>query len=101
MKKILLLSAIIITAFTACTKLNDTGHHDRLTNLLLGKDTLNMYVGQVRYLPVTTTPVTYNTDSLVFKSSDTSVLTFSTKGILTAKKVGTSTISVSNLTNTI
>jgi len=73
---------------------------DRLKSITLS-DTLNMYVGQTRTLPITLTPSDYHLDSLKFKSSDTTITTISTSAIVKAKKIGTSTISVSNLTNTI
>jgi len=60
-----------------------------------------MYVGETRQVPLTINPSDYHLDSLKWKSSDTTVLSFSNTGLLTAKKVGSSTISVSNLTNTI
>jgi len=103
MKKLLLLVAIVSIAFVACSKLNNgpAPHRDRLIGFILGTDTLDMYVGQVRYVPITINPSDYHKDSLKWKSSDTSVILIDTAGKLTAKKVGVTTISVSNLTNTI
>jgi len=102
MKKLILLLVIAATAFISCTKLSDpTTPHDRLKGILLGKDTLDMYVNQTRLLPLTFSPSNYNRDSIIWKSSDTSILSISDIGLITAKKVGASTISVSNLTNTV
>lgn len=102
MKRLILIALIITAAFSACKKLDGPGgSHDRLKGILLGKDTLEMYVGQVRFLPITTNPAGYDTDSLNFKSSDSTVLTISKVGTLTAKKIGASIVSVSNLENTI
>lgn len=108
MKRITFLSAIIFAVFASvaivsCSKLDNpsTGHHDRLQAILLGKDTLEMYVGETRQVPIVLSPSNYDEDSLKWTSSDTSVLTISTVGIISAKKVGASTVSVSNLTNTI
>jgi len=101
MKKLILLAVIISTAFVACNKLNGpTPHRDRLAKLLL-KDTLQLYVGETRNVPLTISPSDYNQDSLKYLSSDTTVITISKIGLLTAKKVGLSTITISNLTSTI
>lgn len=101
MKKLILLALIVSTAFVACNKLNSpTPHRDRLAKLLL-QDTLQLYVGETRNVPLTISPSDYNQDSLKYLSSDTSVITISKIGLLTAKKVGLSTITISNLTNTI
>jgi hypothetical protein len=101
MKRFLLLSIVIITAFTACSKINGgpNPHRDRLTKLLL-KDTLQMYVGETRNVPLTISPSDYNLDSLKFTSSDTTIISISNTGVLSAKKVGLSTITISNLTST-
>lgn len=103
MKKILYLLVIASAlAVTACNKINGPDpHRDRLTSLLLGKDTLNMYVGEVRQVPITTNPSDYHTDSLRWKSSDTSVLSISGYGLITAKKIGSSTVSVTNISGTV
>ncbi len=102
MKKILLFLALIITVTLSCKKIDGPpAHHDRLKSILFGKDTLSMYVGETRQVPIMINPSDYHLDSLKWKSSDTTVLAFSSTGLLTAKKTGTSTISVSNLTNTI
>lgn len=108
MKRLILLSALIlvaltsIVAFTSCNKIYDpVTHRDRLQSILLSTDTLNMYVGETRQLPLSTTPSDYNLDSLKWKSSDSTVLSISSTGLLTAKKVGLATVTISNLTNTI
>lgn len=103
MKKILLVLFVLIIAFVSCKKSNDPEHpnKDRLISILLGKDTLNMYVGETRQVPLTINPSDYHLDSLKWKSSDTTVLSFSPTGLLKAIKIGSSTITVSNLTNTI
>jgi len=108
MKKLILSLGLVvmvfatIAAFTSCQKIYDpVTHRDRLQSILLSTDTLNMYVGETRQLPISTTPSDYNLDSLNLKSSDTTVLSISTTGLLKAKKVGLATITISNLTNTI
>jgi len=101
MKKLLFLALIISTAFIACNKLNSPApHRDRLIKLLL-KDTLQLYVGETRNVPLTISPSDYDLDSIKYLSSDTTVITISKIGVLTAKKVGLSTITISNLTSTI
>jgi hypothetical protein len=102
MKKILFLLIIAAAAIVSCSKLNDpTTKHDRLKAILLGKDTLQMYVGENRQLPLTLSPSDYNTDSLKWSSSDSTVLKISNIGLLSALKTGTAKITVSNLENTI
>jgi hypothetical protein len=102
MRKYILLITIIITAFVACNKINTPPalHNDRLAKLLL-KDTLQLYVGESRNVPLTISPSNYNLDSLKYLSSDTTVITISKVGVLAAKKVGLSIITISNLTSTI
>ena len=58
MKKLILLLVIVTTALWSCNKKNNTqpAHIDRLQSILLGKDTLQLYVGQNKQLPVTITP---------------------------------------------
>ena len=101
MKKLILLFAVAV-AFVSCQKLNGPqASKDRLKAILLGKDTLDLYVGEIRQVPITISPSNYNTDSIKWKSSDSTVISISTSGLLTAKKVGSSTITISNLTSTI
>jgi len=102
MKKLLLLLAIATAAFVSCTKnLGPGAPKDRLKDILLGKDTLQLYVGETRQVPVTISPSNYGADSIKWKSSDTTIISITKTGFLTARKVGSSTITVSNLTNTI
>lgn len=103
MKKILYLLVIASAlAVTACNKINGPDpHRDRLTSLLLSGDTLQMYIGETRQLPLSINPSDYHIDSLRWKSSDTTILSISSTGLLTAKKMGQSTVSVTNLTGTV
>jgi len=103
MRKIFFLIIIAIIIIASCTKSSQQRvgpSADRLQSILLS-DTLNMYTGQTRQLPITLMPVNYHLDSIKWQSSDTSVITISNSGLLTAKKAGTATISVSNLSNTV
>lgn len=98
MRKLVFLSVIAISLFSACKKINDPSR-DPLVSITL-QDTLQMYVGQSRLIPFTTNPAWINKDSLHYYSSDTSVIAFLTAGTATAKKVGTAKISISNFSNT-
>lgn len=102
MKKLILLFAIVTLAFVACKKSGIKAlPHDRLQSLILGKDTLQLYVGQSKQLPLTINPSNYHTDSIKWESSDSTIVSISNAGMLSAKKIGSSIITVSNLTNTI
>jgi len=102
MKKLLLIAFLFITAFYSCTKsITNPTHKDRLQSILLGKDTLQLYVGESKQLPVTITPSNYGADSIKWKSSDSTIISISNTGLLSAKKYGSSIITVSNLTATI
>ncbi|WP_179412076.1 LamG domain-containing protein [Mucilaginibacter sp. E4BP6] len=102
MKKLILLLSIIIVAFLSCKKSSISAiPHDRLQSLILGKDTLQLYVGESKQLPLTINPSNYHTDSIKWKSSDSTIISISNTGLLSAKKIGSSIITVSNLTNTI
>lgn len=101
MKKLLYL-LVAITAFASCSKIDGPDpKHDRLMGLVLSGDTLQMYIGETRQLPLAVNPSDYHLDSIRWKSSDTTVLSISSSGLLTAKKMGLSTISVTNLTGSI
>lgn len=97
----LLFLAFAVITVVGCKKLSDPIPVDRLASILLGKDTLNMYVGEKRSVPVTISPSNYSLDSIRWRSLDTNILSISKVGLITGKKPGTTTVSVSNLTNTI
>jgi len=102
MKKLLLLLAIATAAIVSCKKISGPGApKDRLKAILLGQDTLQLYVGETRQVPITLSPSNYGVDSIKWKSSDTTIISITKAGLLSAKKVGSSIVSVSNLTNTI
>ncbi|PJJ83768.1 LamG-like jellyroll fold domain-containing protein [Mucilaginibacter auburnensis] len=94
---------IFAVAFIAGCKKSETDvlPIDRLKSILIGKDTLSIYVGEKRNVPLTISPSNYSLDSIRWNSSDTNVLSISKVGLLTGKKPGVTTVSVSNLTNTI
>ncbi|WP_461450609.1 LamG-like jellyroll fold domain-containing protein [Mucilaginibacter sp.] len=102
MKKLLLIAFLFVVAFYSCTKsFTNPTHKDRLQSIILGKDTLQLYVGQNKQLPVTITPSNYGADSIKWKSSDSTIISISNTGFLSAKKVGSAIVTVSNLTGTI
>lgn len=102
MKKLLYLLIIgAIFAVTSCSKLDGPKHKDRLMALVLSGDTLQMYIGETRQLPLTTNPSDYHIDSLKWSSSDTTILSISSTGLLKAKKMGLSNVSVTNLSGSI
>lgn len=101
MKKLILLFSIVAFAFISCKKSGISEiSRDRLQSLILGKDTLQLYVGESKQLPLTINPSNYHTDSIKWKSSDSTIISISNAGLLSAKKIGSSIITVSNLTNT-
>lgn len=101
MKKILFFLVVILgVAFYSCTKVNGPVP-DPLKGILLGKDTLIMHVGDVEQVNFTLNPSNYDKNSLVWKSSDTTIISVTQAGTLTAKKEGSAIITVSNSTNTI
>ena len=65
-----------------------------VTGVTLNKSSLNLKVGRTSTLVATVTPENAPDKSVVWKSSNTSVATVSSSGKITAKKVGTATISV-------
>lgn len=93
---------LVIVLIAGCKKNNSPILPiDRLKSILLGKDTLNLYVGEERYVPLTISPSGYSSDSIRWKSLDTTILSISKVGLITGKKPGTTIVSVSNLTNSI
>jgi hypothetical protein len=94
MKKTLLVLCAVITVFTACQK-TAPPPADPLKGILF-TDTLRMYQDDVVQLHYTTTPPNYDQSLLVWTSSDTSVLTVSGVGKVTAKNEGTSTVTLTN-----
>jgi hypothetical protein len=95
-----LLMPLFAVLYSSCTKLNNGGPApDPLQGLLL-TDTLTMYTGNVVKLHVTVTPSSYDTTKLVWKSSDTSVISVTNSGVIKAKNEGTSQISLSNVAQT-
>jgi|GEM_PF-740608 len=100
MKKLFYLLALATVSLTACKK-DLGGSNERLQAILLGKDTLKMWVGEVRQINFRTNPSDFDTTSFVWNSSDPSVISVTNLGKITALKTGTSKVSVSNQANTL
>ncbi|GAC1307734.1 MAG: hypothetical protein NVSMB24_20120 [Mucilaginibacter sp.] len=100
MKKLFFVIAIGVTLLNSCSK-NITPTPETLKGILLGKDTLTMYVGDTRQLPYTLTPSDISTKTLIFKSSDSTIISISNSGLLTARKTGLSVVSVTNQDKTV
>ena len=97
----LLFLTLTATVFLGCNKPQALLPVDRLSSILLGKDTLSLYVGEKRTVPVTISPSNYSLDSIRWKSLDTNILSISKVGLVTGKKPGVTTVSVSNLKSTL
>jgi hypothetical protein len=100
MKKLLFVITIGVAVLNSCSKkIGPTP--ETLKGILLGKDTLTMYVGDTRQLPYTLTPSDISTKTLIFKSSDSTIISISNSGLLTARKTGFSVVSVTNQDKTV
>jgi hypothetical protein len=100
MKKHILPLLVLVTVFAACVKDKGATPADTLKSILLGKDTLSMYEGDVVQLNYAVDPSNYDPSKLVWKSSDTSIIAISS-GSVKAKKAGLSKITVYNTVNTV
>ncbi|SDP95020.1 Ig-like domain (group 2) [Mucilaginibacter sp. OK268] len=91
----------VITATNQLKTISATCHisviatTDPLTGILF-TDTLSMEAGDVVQLHYTTTPPNYDPSLLVWKSSDTTVVSVSSTGTVTAKTEGVSTVTLTN-----
>jgi hypothetical protein len=93
---LLIASAAII--YSSCSKKNNP-KPDALQGISL-RDTLTMYLGDAVQLDINTNPASYDTTKFTWKSADTSIVSISATGKLTAKKEGVSKITLSNAANT-
>jgi uncharacterized protein YjdB len=73
----------------------------KLKGIALSKDTIQINAGDVKTVNVTLTPLTSDKSTLVWKSSDTTILSVSNGGIITAKKPGGVIVSVRNQNGTL
>lgn len=72
-----------------------------LKNITLAKDTIKMNAGDVKTIAFTLAPTNYDKTALVWKSSDTTLLSVNKSGVITAKKEGDVIVSVNNQDSTI
>ena len=93
-----ILIASVIIIYASCSKKNNS-QPDPLQGIAL-RDTLTMYVGDATQLDINTNPPSYDTTKFTWQSSDTTVVSVTAAGKLTAKKEGTSKITLSNAAKT-
>ncbi|MBS1501762.1 MAG: Ig-like domain-containing protein, partial [Bacteroidetes bacterium] len=101
MKKILPFLVVIVSIAAYSCKKAEGPAPDALKKILLGKDTLLMHVGDVEQVNFTLNPSNYSTNSLVWKSSDSTIIAVTQTGTLTAEKEGSAIITVSNKASTV
>ena len=93
MKKSILIIICAIAIFSGCVKTLTVSPNGAIS---LSADTLRMTTGQSQLL----TSKNYVASNLTLQSSDTTVVSISSTGLITAKKTGQATITASNKTNT-
>jgi len=93
-----LIASVAIIYTSSCSKKNSP-QPDPLQGISL-RDTLTMYLGDATQLGIKTNPPSYDTTKFIWQSSDTTVVSVTKTGKLTAKKEGTSTIKLSNASST-
>ena len=98
MKKLVFFLAIVSIAVTSCLK---SGISTEELKAITVKDTVSMQVGDVYQVPYTLTPADYNTGAIVWIPADTTVVSVTQTGKLTAKKTGTTKLSVTNILKTV
>lgn len=102
MKKLVLIFIAVIMAFASCKKTPDvTPEVGVLKAITLSKDTLKMNVADTKTIVFTLTPSTYDKTTLVWHSSDSTIISVNNSGVITAKKEGEAIVSVSNLGATV
>ncbi|MBV8389606.1 MAG: Ig-like domain-containing protein [Mucilaginibacter sp.] len=96
-KNILLLFVCLLGAawFVSCKK-KDEPKPIVLQSISLSKDTLTMRVGDATHITFTITPDAYGKKSLVWSSSDPTIVAVTDSGTFTAKKVGHAIITLGN-----
>jgi len=100
MKKYLPVLVLFAILYSSCGKLKDDPKPDDSLKGILFTDTLSLYTGNIKQLNYTLTPANYDPSLLVWKSSDTTVVSVTNTGKLSAKEVGKSTITLTNKANT-
>lgn len=78
----------------ANTEMRKMASSPAVTSVKLNKKTAKAYVGNTIQLKATQSPANATAEALTWKSSNTKVATVSKKGLVTAKGIGTATITV-------
>ena len=94
MKKILLIAILVIGVLNSCIK-STTVNPNRSISLTI--DTAKLTVGTSLQL----TSKNYSSNNLLWSSADTSIVYVSASGLLTAKKIGQTLITVSNTSHSV
>ena len=94
MKKIgvLLLTLLVVAIFGSCSKDDDVS----VTGISLSPKTLTLLKGESQKLNVTITPQNATDTTVTWKTSDPSIATVSTSGVVTAVGAGSATITVTS-----
>jgi hypothetical protein len=96
----LLVALVAVIFIAACSKKHDPAPIE-LKAISLGRDTLTLVTGQTFQFDLKVTPTDYDESLIRMTSSDTTVLTTTNSGKLTAKKAGISIIKATNDKQTI
>ena len=90
-------SAIItasINSISSTCKVTVSSSYVSVTGITLNKSSMNILVGSTEMLTKTISPSTATNQDVTWKSSDQDIATVSSDGLITAKKVGTTIITV-------
>ena len=90
-------SAIItasINSISSTCKVTVSSSYVSVTGITLNKSSMNILVGSTEMLTKTISPSTATNQDVTLKSSDQDIATVSSDGLITAKKVGTTIITV-------
>ena len=90
-------SAIItasINGISSTCKVTVSSSYVSVTGITLNKSSMNILVGSTEMLTKTISPSTATNQDVTWKSSDQDIATVSSDGLITAKKVGTTIITV-------
>ncbi len=95
-KGIALMLAIILllVAFVGCKDPNQTNTDVKVTGVILNETAKTLPIGDSFTLQATVEPVNAPEKSVIWTSSDTAIATVDTKGLVSAEKIGSATITV-------
>ncbi len=97
--RLLITSLIVLTPLTACSNAapSEQTSNVRVESVSLNKKELSLHVGDEFTLVATISPIDATNKSVRFQSSNNSVATISSSGLVVAKKIGKSSLSVITL----